>query len=53
MSTNATVNLTSSGRTALKAVRSAGILHAERTALAEIPGKITQGKAKLAAGAGS
>lgn len=53
MSTNATVSLTAAGRNALKAVRGADILHHERAALAEIPGKVTQGRAKLAAGAGS
>ncbi len=53
MNTNATVSLTPAGRSALKVVRDADVLRAERAALAEIPGKITQGKARLAAGAGS
>lgn len=51
MNANATVGLTDAGRTALKAVRGAEILETERVALAEIPGKVTQGQARLAAGA--
>ncbi|WP_138974272.1 hypothetical protein [Patulibacter medicamentivorans] len=51
MNTNATVELTPAGRNALEAVRGADILRAERAALAEIPGKITRGKARAAAGA--
>ena len=49
--TNAAVSLTRAGRDALAAVRRAEILQGERAALAEIPGKITQGQVKLA-GAG-
>lgn len=47
---NATVGLTPAGRGALTEVRRAEIFRDERAALAEIPGKITQGHVKLAAG---
>ena len=50
---NATVGLTPVGRAALNAIRGTEILDNERAALAEIPGKITQGRVKLAAGASS
>lgn len=53
MNNNATVGLTPAGRDALKAVRGTEILQDERAALTEIPGKITQGQVKLAAGASS
>lgn len=50
--TDAKVKLTDAGRGALRAVRAAGMLQAERTALAAIPGKVTQAQVRLAAGAG-
>jgi hypothetical protein len=47
---DATVKLTSPGRSALAAVRDAEILQAERAALAEIHGKLTQRQVRLATG---
>jgi hypothetical protein len=47
---DATVKLTEGGRSALQAVREADVLQAERAALAEIHGKLTQAQVRLAAG---
>lgn len=49
---DATVKLTASGRSALQVVRDAEVLQAERAALAEIHGKLTQTQVRLAAGVG-
>jgi hypothetical protein len=48
---NATVGFADRGRAALRALRDTDILQEERTVLAEIRGKVTQGQAALAAGA--
>jgi hypothetical protein len=50
---DATVELTDAGQSGLRAVRDADLLEAERAALAEIRGKLSQTAVRLAAGGAS